>query len=61
MIEVLLAAAFILIVRNRIKHAHYQRQKEEFWREVIRRVDQQKKIDALYGRGRIVTGKLQSY
>ena len=52
MIEVLIAAAFILIVRNRIKHAHYQRQKEEFWREVIRRVDQQKKIDALYGRGR---------
>ena len=51
MIEVLLAAAFILIVHNRIKHAHYQRQKEEFWREVIRRVDQQKKIDALYGRG----------
>ena len=26
-------------------------EKEEFWREVIRRVDQQKKIDALYGRG----------
>ena len=51
MIEVLIAVAIILIVRNRIKHAHYQRQKEEFWREVIRRVDQQKKIDALYGRG----------
>ena len=52
MIEVLIAAAVILFIRNRIKHAHYQHQKEEFWREVVRRVDQQKKIDALYGRNR---------
>ena len=51
MIEILIAAAVILFIRNRVLHAHRQRQKEEFWREVIRRVDQQKKIDALYGRG----------
>ena len=52
MFEIIFAAAIILLIRNRVLHAHRQRQKEEFWRDVIRRVDQQKKIDALYGRGR---------
>lgn len=41
-----------LFMRNRIRHALYQKQKEDFWREVARRVEQKKKIDALYGRGR---------
>ena len=50
MIEVLIAIAVILILRNRIKAAMYQREKEEFWREVFRRVEQKKKLDELYGR-----------
>lgn len=50
MFEVVIAAIIILIIRNRVLHVHRQRQKEEFWREVIRRVEQQSKIDALYGR-----------
>lgn len=52
MFEIIIAAIAVLFLYNRVKHVHYQRQKEEFWREVIRRVEQQKKIDELYGRGR---------
>lgn len=56
MLETILWGTFFVIVymwlRDRIKHALYQRQKEDFWREVARRVEQKKKIDALYGRGR---------
>ena len=40
----------ILFLRNRIKAAILQSQKEDFVREVIRRVDQKKKLDELYGR-----------
>ena len=43
---------FYIFMRSRIRHALYQKQKEDFWREVARRVEQKKKIDALYGRGR---------
>ena len=50
MIEVLIALAVILFLRNRIKAAMYQREKEQFWREVVRRVEQKKKLDRLYGR-----------
>ena len=50
MIEIFIATIIILFVRNRIKHAHQQRQKEDFWREVFRRVEQKKKLDRLYGR-----------
>jgi len=50
MIEVLIAAALILLLRNRIKAAMLQREKEQFWREVFRRVEQKKKLDELYGR-----------
>ena len=50
MIEVLIAAAVILFLRNRIKAAAYQSQKEEFWREVVKKVEQKRKIDKLYGR-----------
>ncbi len=50
MIEVLIAIAVILLLRNRVKAAMYQRQKEDFWREVVRRVEQKKKLDELYGR-----------
>tara|TARA_B100000427_G_scaffold323928_1_gene328159 strand:+ start:3592 stop:3765 length:174 start_codon:yes stop_codon:yes gene_type:complete len=52
MIEILIAAVVILFIRNRAKHARYQKQKEEFWREVFRRVEQQRKLDILYGRER---------
>ena len=50
MIEVLLAVGVILLLRNRVKAATLQREKEEFWREVFRRVEQKKKLDELYGR-----------
>lgn len=50
MIEVLIAAAFILFLRNRIRSAMLQREKEQLWREVFRRVEQKKKLDELYGR-----------
>ena len=40
----------ILFLRNRIRAAILQSQKEDFVREVIRRVDQKKKLDELYGR-----------
>ena len=37
---------------DRVRHALYQKQQEDFWREVVKRVEQKKKIDALYGRSR---------
>ena len=52
MIEVLIAVAVILFLRNRIKAAMYQREKEHFWREVVHKVEQKRKIDELYGRDR---------
>ncbi len=55
MIETILWCAiitlFFLWFRNRVRHALYQKQREDFWREVIKRTEQKKKIDALYGRG----------
>ena len=39
-------------LRDRIRHALYQKQQEDFWREVVKRVEQKKKIDALYGRSK---------
>ncbi len=42
----------ILFLRNRIRAAIFQSQKEELLREVIRRVNQQKKLDELYGRNK---------
>ena len=54
--EVILWAVFCVtvyvFVRNRIRHALHQKQKEDLWREVYRRVEQKKEIDALYGRSR---------
>ena len=44
------ATLVFLWLRNRLRHALYQKQKEDFWREVVKRVEQKKKIDALYGR-----------
>ena len=52
MFKILIAIAIILFLRNRIKSAHRQRQKEELLREIIRRVDQKRKLDALYGRNK---------
>jgi len=56
MLETLFWGAFFVSVymwlRNRVRHALMQKQKEDFWREVVRRVEQKKKIDALYGRSR---------
>lgn len=39
-------------IADRVRHAIHQKEQEEFWREVIRRTEQKKKIDRLYGRGR---------
>ena len=36
----------LFIIEQEFKHA----EKEEFWREVFRRVEQKKKLDELYGR-----------
>lgn len=47
---------FIVVVcfwiSNRVKKAIIQIQVEDFYREVIRRTEQQRKIDELYGRDR---------
>tara|TARA_Y100001938_G_C8080832_1_gene428948 strand:- start:95 stop:274 length:180 start_codon:yes stop_codon:yes gene_type:complete len=55
MIEAIFWWSFFVLLyfwlKNRIKHALYQKQREDFWREVIKRTEQKKKIDALYGRG----------
>ena len=50
MIEIVIGIVVLLFIRNRIKHALYQRQKEDFWREVIKKVEQKMKLDELYGR-----------
>ena len=56
LLEPIFWGAFATLVyfwlRDRVRHALYQRQQEDFWREVAKRVEQKKKIDALYGRGR---------
>ena len=48
----LFAITVYMWLRDRVRHALYQKQQEDFWREVIKRVEQKKKIDALYGRSR---------
>ncbi len=47
-----LAALVYMWLRDRVRHALYQKQREDFWREVTKKVEQKRKIDALYGRGR---------
>ena len=50
MIELLLGIAILLFIRNRLRASFIQSQKEELMREVVRRVDQKRKLDELYGR-----------
>jgi len=52
--EIIFWIVFVIVVyfwfSNRLSRAVEQIQKEEFYREVIRRTEQQRKIDELYGR-----------
>jgi len=50
MIELLLGIAILLFIRNRMKASFVQSQKEELMREVVRQVNQKRKLDELYGR-----------
>ena len=50
MIEVLLGIAILLFIRNRLRASFIQSQKEELMREVVRQVNQKRKLDELYGR-----------
>ncbi len=50
MIELLLGIAIILFIRNRMRASFIQSQKEELMREVVRQVNQKRKLDELYGR-----------
>ena len=54
--EIIFWIVFVIVVyfwfSNRLRRAVEQIQKEEFHREVIRRTEQQRKIDELYGRDR---------
>ena len=50
MIELLLGIVILLFIRNRMKASFVQSQKEELMREVVRRVNQKRKLDELYGR-----------
>lgn len=50
MIEILIGIAVLLFVRNRLKASLIQSQKEELLREVVRQVNQKRKLDELYGR-----------
>ena len=50
MIELLLGIAILLFIRNRLRASFIQSQKEELMREEVRRVDQKRKLDELYGR-----------
>ena len=50
MIELLLGIGILLIIRNRMKASFIQSQKEELMREVVRQVNQKRKLDELYGR-----------
>ena len=50
MIELLLGIVILLFIRNRIKASFIQSQKEELMREVVRQVNQKRKLDELYGR-----------
>lgn len=50
MIEILLGIAILLFIRNRMRASFVQSQKEELMREVVRQVNQKRKLDELYGR-----------
>ena len=54
--EIIFWIVFVIVVyfwfSNRLSRAVEQIQKEEFYREVIRRTEQKRKIDKLYGRDR---------
>ena len=50
MIELLIGIAILLFVRNRLRASFIQSQKEELMREVVRQVNQKRKLDELYGR-----------
>ena len=50
MIELLIGIAILLFIRNRLKASFIQSQKEELMREVVRQVNQKRKLDELYGR-----------
>jgi hypothetical protein len=50
MIELLLGITILFFIRNRMKASLIQSQKEELMREVVRRVNQKRKLDELYGR-----------
>lgn len=50
MIELLLGVAILLFIRNRMRASFIQSQKEELMREVVRQVNQKRKLDELYGR-----------
>ena len=50
MIEILIAIAVLLFIRNRMRASFIQSQKEELMREVVRQVNQKRKLDELYGR-----------
>ena len=50
MIELLLGIAILLLIRNRMRASFIQSQKEELMREVVKQVNQKRKLDELYGR-----------
>lgn len=50
MIELLLGIVILLFIRNRMRASFSQSQKEELMREVVRQVNQKRKLDELYGR-----------
>lgn len=52
MIELLFGIAILLFIRNRLRASFIQSQKEELMREVVRQINQKRKLDELYGRGR---------
>ena len=50
MIELLIGIAILLFIRNRMRASFIQSQKEELMREVVKQVNQKRKLDELYGR-----------
>ncbi len=50
MVELLIGIAILLFIRNRMRASFIQSQKEELMREVVRQVNQKRKLDELYGR-----------
>ena len=50
MIEIVIGFAVFLFIQNRLRAAQLQRKKERFAREVLKTVEQKKKLDELYGR-----------